>query len=203
MRRRNAISGKTRGGKTRQTRGKPRTHKIARDSTRTVPISKHHRAPRPSSLSLKQLKTRADVLAAHADMMLNPKLPASQAAEGRGVETRDLWRYMPKAFKKDAGGRIRAIADRYMRRMEVFGPDGPVFIKIKGSNARNKIARYRNDVFSFLGGDRYALDKWEGVTIQGHKLLTDPRILRMQGEQGNLPEHFGSEQVIPYSGGAA
>lgn len=135
--------------------------------------------------------------------MLNPKLTASQAAKGRGVGTRDLWTYIPKAFKKDASGRIRAIADRYVRRMEVPGPDGPIVIKIKGSNARNKIARFRNDVFSFLGGNRFALDKWKGVTIQGHPLLTDLRIIRLLGEQDNLPEHFGSEQIIPYSGGAA
>jgi hypothetical protein len=136
-------------------------------------------------------------------MMLNPSLPASQAAKGRGVETRDFWTYTPKAFKKDASGRIRAIADRYVRRMEVPGPDGPIIIKIKGSSARNKIARFRNDFFSFLGGDRSALDKWDGVTVHGHKLLTDRRIVRMLGEQDNLPEHFGSEQIIPYSGGAA
>jgi hypothetical protein len=63
--------------------------------------------------------------------------------------------------------------------------------------------RYRNDVFRFQGGDLTALDKWDGVTIQGHKLLTDRQTLRRQGVEDNLPEHFGSEQVIPYSGGSA
>jgi len=87
--------------------------------------------------------------------------------------------------------------------MEVPGPDGPVIIKIKGSKARNDIARYRNDVIAFQGGDLTALDKWRGVTVQGHELLTDLKILRTLGEQDNLPEHYGSEQVIPYSGGAA
>jgi len=55
----------------------------------------------------------------------------------------------------------------------------------------------------FSGGDRSALDKWDGVTIQGHKLFTDRQVLQRQGEEENLPEHFGSEQVIPYSSGAA
>jgi hypothetical protein len=87
--------------------------------------------------------------------------------------------------------------------MEVPGPDGPVVIKIRGSKARSEIARYRNDVFRFQGGDLTALDKWRGVTVQGHKLLTDPKILQALGEQDNLPENFGSEQVIPYSGGTA
>jgi hypothetical protein len=136
-------------------------------------------------------------------MLRDRNLTASQAARDNGVTVRDFWKYIPKAFKKDSGGRIHAIADRYVRRMEVPGPDRPIVIKIKGSNARNKIARFRDDVFRFLGGNGSALDKWQGVTIQGHKLLTDPRIIRVLGEQGNLPEHFGSEQVIPYSGGAA
>jgi hypothetical protein len=176
-----------------------------RSRAKSVPgkISKRYRAPRPSSLSLKQLKTRADVLAAHSDMMLNPKLTASQAASDNGVNVRDFWRYIPKAFTKDSSGRIRAISDRYVRRLEIPGPDGPILIRIRGSKAKGEFARFRNDFFRVLGGDRSALDKWRGVTIQGHKLLTDPRIVRMLGEQDNLPEHFGSEQVIPYSGGAA
>jgi hypothetical protein len=33
--------------------------------------------------------------------------------------------------------------------------------------------------------------------------VTDAEILRRLGEADNLPEHFGSEQVIPYSGGTA
>lgn len=116
---------------------------------------------------------------------------------------RDFWTYIPKAFKKDASGPIRAVPDRYIRRMEIPGEDGPILIKVRGSRARNDVARFRNDVFAFLRGDAKALDKWKGVRIQGHELLTDPRMIRLLGEQENLPEHFGSEQVIPYSGGAA
>jgi hypothetical protein len=143
------------------------------------------------------------VLAAHADMMRDRDLSASRAARDNGVTIRDLWKYTPKAFTKDANGRVRAVADRYVRRMEVPGPDGPIVVKVRGSKAASEWARFRNDVFSFLGGDGSALDKWKGVKIQGHELLTDTRIIRLLGEQDNLPEHFGSEQVIPYSGGAA
>ena len=168
----------------------------------SIQRSKRYRAPRLSSLSPEQLKTRADVLAAHSDMLRDRNLTASQAAQGRGVTTRDIWTYIPKAFKKDASGRIRAIADRYVRRMEIPGADGPIVIKIRGSRARSEVARFRNDVFDFLRGDATVLDKWKGVKIQGHELLTDPRIIRILGEQDNLPEHFGSEQVIPYPGGA-
>lgn len=164
-------------------------------------LSERYRAPRPSSLSPAQLKKRADVLAAHSDMMRSPELTASQAARDNGVTVRDFWIYAPKAFKKDSSGRIRAVADRYVRRMEIPGPDGPELVKVRGSKARNEFAKYRNDVFRFLAGDSRALDKWDGVTIQGHKLFTDRQVLLKQAEQDNLPEHFGSEQVIPYSGG--
>ena len=164
-------SGKGSSGARKQTRphsivlGTARSHKIARDRSRAAPISKRYRAPRPSSLSEGELQTRADVLAAHADMLRDQKLTASQAAKERGVTTDDLWKYIPKAFKKDARGRIRAVADRYVRRMEIPGPSGPELIKVKGSKARNEFARYRNDVFRFQGGDLTALDKWDGVTI--------------------------------------
>jgi hypothetical protein len=135
-------------------------------------------------------------------MLRDRKLTASQAARDNGVRIRDFWKYIPKAFKWDSRGRIRAVADRYVRRMEVPGPDGPVVIKIRGSKARSDVARFRNDVFDFLKGDAGALDKWKGVKIQGHELLTDPRMIQLLGEQDNLPEHFGSEQIIPYSSGA-
>ena len=170
--------------------------------SRSVQPAKRNRAPRPSSLSPRQLRTRADVLAAHSDMMRDPSLTASKAARNNGVAVSDFWKYIPKAFKKDSGGRIRAVADRYLRRMEIPGPDGPIVIKIRGYKAKTEVARFRNDVFRFLGGDQFALDKWRGVSIQGHELLTDTDIIRLLGEQENLPEHFGSEQVIPYSGGA-
>lgn len=134
-------------------------------------------------------------------MLRDRNLTASQAARDNGVSVRDFWKYIPKAFKKDASRRIRAVADRYVRRMEIHGPNGPELIKVKGSKARNEFARYRNDVFRYLAGDLTALDKWDGVTIQGHRLFTDRQILQKQGEQDNLPEHFGSEQVIPYSAG--
>ena len=183
--------------------GSGRSGKTARDRSPAIPISKGYRPPRPSSLTVEQLKARADVLAAHSDMLRDRNLTASQAARDNGVTVRDFWKYIPKAFKKNSSGRIRAVADRYVRRMEIPGPDAPILIKIKGSKAKSEVARFRNDVFRFLQGDRTALDKWRGVTIQGHKLLTDPKILQTLGEQENLPEHFGSEQVIPYSGGAA
>jgi len=179
-----------------------RSGKSARGRSRTT-TPRHYRAPRPSSLSPAELKKRGDALAAHADMLRNRKLTASQAAKDWGVKVTDFWKYIPKAFNKDARGRIRAVADRYMRRLEIPGPDGPIVIKVRGSKARGEFARFRNDVFRFLAGDRSAIDKWQGVSIQGRELLTDPQILQTLGDQENLPEHFGSEQVIPYSGGAA
>jgi hypothetical protein len=143
------------------------------------------------------------VLAAHSDMLRDHNLTASQAARDNGVSVPDFWKYTPSAFQKDSRGRIRAVADQYLRRMEIPGPDGPILIKVRGSKAKGQFARFRNDFFRALGGDVSALNKWEGVTIQGHELLTDLRIVRALGEQGNLPEHFGSEQIVPYSGGPA
>jgi hypothetical protein len=190
------VRHKKRKRQTRPTKG-------AQDRSHAAPLSRRYRAPRPSSLSPHQLKVRADALGAHADMLRDRKLTASQTAKKHGVSVRDFWKYVPKAFKKDSSGRILAIPDRYVRRLEIPGPDGPVLIKIRGSKARSDVSRFRNDVFEFLRGDASALDKWKGVKIQGHELLTDPRIIQLLGEQDNLPEHFGSEQVIPYSGGPA
>lgn len=124
-------------------------------------------------------------------MLRDPKLRAKQAAKDHGVSVRDFWKFIPKAFKRDSTGRVRAIPDRYVRRFEIPGLDGPILIKIKGSKARSDAARFRNDFFAYLGGDVHALDKWKNVKIQGHELPTDPKIVRNLGEQRNVPEHFG------------
>jgi hypothetical protein len=189
-------------GRQKVTRNKVASN--ARHKTRSKNIlAQGYRAPRPSSLSIDQLKTRSRVFAAHRDMLRDRSLTAKQAARDNGVTVSDFWKYIPKAFKKDSSGRLRAIADHYLRRLEIPGRDGPIVVKVRGSKAASELARFRNDVFRFLAGERTALDKWKGVSVQGHELLTDPRIIELLGEQGNLPEHFGSEQIIPYYGATA
>jgi len=70
-------------------------------------------------------------------MLRDRNLTASQAARDNGVSVRDFWKYIPKAFKKDSKGRILAVADRYLRRMEIPGPNKPVVVKVRGSKARS------------------------------------------------------------------
>src|SRR4051794_23643113 len=115
-------------------RKRPQTRRVRR----TDSVSHRYRAPRPASLSAGRLKIRADVLAAHSDMMRDRNLSASCAARDNGVTIRDFWKYIPKAFKKNSGGRIRAVVDQYVRRMEIPGPDGPVVVKIKGYKAKTE-----------------------------------------------------------------
>src|SRR5262249_8982521 len=122
-----------------------RTKSSVARSTRTG----KSRARRPSSLSARELKKRAAVLAAHSDMMRDRNVSAFRAAKNNGVTIRDYWEYIPKAFKKDSTGRIRAVADRYLRRMEIPGPDGPIVVRIRGFKAKTEMARFRNDFFSY------------------------------------------------------
>src|SRR6516165_5267149 len=90
---------------------RPRARKTNRTNSSVARSARtgKSRAPSPSSLSPAELKVRGDALAAHADMQFDPTLTASKAAKGRGVSIPDLWKYIPKAFEKDAGGKIRAV----------------------------------------------------------------------------------------------
>src|SRR5690242_4357217 len=121
-------------------KGTRQSGKTAKKRSQIPPLSRQYRAPRPSSLSASQLKIRADALGAHADMLRDRKLTASQAAKEHGVSLRDFWRFIPKAFKKDSRGRILPIPDRYVRRLYIPGPDGPILIKIRGSKARSDVS---------------------------------------------------------------
>lgn len=68
-----------------------------------------------------------------------------------------------------------------------------------GSKAASEAARYKADINRLLRGDRHAMDKWDGRTIGGVELVTDPKILIDQARKDLLPYSL----YRSLSGGAA
>jgi len=139
----------------------------------------------PRSERQKEARTRA--LRALAAMRHGDSL--SRAARDNGVTIRTIKRYAGSALEQDRpGGRIRATKnDRLVRYLQIPGPDGPRDVTVRGSKAASEFANYKAAINRLLRGDRHALDRWHGKTIQGIQLVTDPETLVDQARKEILP----------------
>jgi hypothetical protein len=113
----------------------------------------------------------------------------SHAARDNGVTPRTIKRYAGSALVQDRpGGRIRATkSDRLVRYLQIPGTDGARDVTVRGSKAASEFANYKAAINRLLRGDRHALDRWHGKTIQGIQLVTDPKILVEQARKEILP----------------
>jgi hypothetical protein len=113
----------------------------------------------------------------------------SRAARENGVTVRTVQRYVGRALVQDRpGGRIRATkSDRLVRYLQIPGPDGPKDVTVRGSKAASEFANYKAAINRLLRGDRQALARWHGKTIQGIPLITDTKTLVEQARKEILP----------------
>lgn len=125
----------------------------------------------------------------------------SRAARDNGVTIRTVKRYVSSALVQDRpGGRIRATeSDRLLRYLQIPGPNGPREITVRGSKAASKFATYKASINRLLRGDRNAMARWQGKSIAGVELITDPKILIDQARKEILPYSL----YRSLSGGAA
>jgi hypothetical protein len=147
----------------------------------------------------RSVSARDRSLHALADMRHGASI--SQAARDRGVTTRTIKKYVGSALLQDRpGGRIRPTrSDRFIRYLQIPGPDGPVEIRAHGSKEATEVARYKAAVNRFLGGDRKALAPWRGKKIAGVQLVTDRKTLKGLAKDEQLPYSL----YRSLSGGAA
>lgn len=113
----------------------------------------------------------------------------SKAARENGVTPRTIKRYLGSALVQDRpGGRIRATkSDRFVRYLQIPGPDGPREIDVRGSKAASQFANYKAAINRLLRGDRDAMAAWHGAKIAGIELITDTKTLVEQARKEILP----------------
>jgi hypothetical protein len=113
----------------------------------------------------------------------------SKAARDNGVSPRTIKRHVGSALVQDRpGARIRAAkSDRFVRYLQIPGPNGPRDIDVRGSRTASRFAKYKADINRLLRGDRHAMDKWHGKKIAGIELVTDPKLLVSQARKDILP----------------
>jgi hypothetical protein len=77
--------------------------------------------------------------------------------------------------------------DRRRRSMLIPTPHGTTPVVIRGSEQASQLGRYMSAVGQFLkSGKTDALEEFEGQSIAGHKLITDPDALSSLAQAGEL-----------------
>jgi len=159
------------------------------------------RTTRRSGPSLRKLPSRsreARNRALHALTAIRHGASLAQAAKAEGVGQRTIRKYVGSALRQDhVGGRVRAVArDRFTRYLQIPGPDGPIQVTVKGSKEATELAAYVSARATFLrSGDESFLRRFRGKRIGGHALVTDPKILTTQAEQGESFDQLYSSLV--------
>jgi len=176
----------------------PRKRKIqtARPKGSPKSLSSHRSTPALAKLSARSKEARNRAL--HALTAIRRGTSLAEAAKSEGVSQRTILKYVGSALRQDhAGGRIRAVPrDRFTRHLQIPGPDGPIQITVKGNKEATELAAYVSARAAFLrSGDESALRRFLGKKIGGHILVTDPKLLTAQAEQGESFDQLYSSLV--------
>jgi DNA-binding CsgD family transcriptional regulator len=160
------------------------------------PKSKNRSTAPLAKLSARSNESRNRAL--HALTAMRHGASLADAAKSEGVSQRTIRKYVGSALRQDhVGGRIRAVPrDRFTRYLQIPGPDGPIQVTVKGSKDATELAAYVSARAAFLrSGDESLLRRFDGKKIGGHALVTDPKILTSQAEQGESFDQLYSSLV--------
>ncbi len=101
----------------------------------------------------------------------------------------------PRTVRKYVGAELRGLGrrrrptktDRRQREMLVPTPEGPTAVTIQGSPDASRLGKYMSAVGKYLRtGETDALEEFEGQSIAGHFLITDPEQLSSLAQAGAL-----------------
>ena len=108
--------------------------------------------------------------------------------QGYRVHPRTVRKYLASELQGLTDGRTQPTrADRRRRDMLVPTSRGTIPVVIQGSRQASQLGRYMSAVGRYLRtGNTEALDKFQGQSIAGHPLITDPEVLSSLAQAGAL-----------------
>ena len=112
----------------------------------------------------------------------------SEAAKAEEIDPRTVRKYLGGELRRVENGRTEPTkTDRRYRQMLIPTSRGAVPALIRGSQKASQLGRYMSAVGKFLRtGDTDALEEFEGQTIAGRQLITDPDVLSSLAQAGAL-----------------
>jgi hypothetical protein len=169
---------------------KSRSNRRVRSKRKT--ISK----PRPRRLRLSVLKTSRQISTyqralAVVARMRREKLSLYKASRIERIKSATVLRYVGNAVHRSGHGKPwkPTKSDRLGATMTVLTAQGPMFVVVKGSTERTRLARYDIALRKWRAGEDGAekeLLVFQGQTVGGQVLITDPDLLIQLEEAGQL-----------------
>jgi hypothetical protein len=151
-------------------------------------------------LTARQRKIREKAL--HAIARSRRKgIPLRIAAREEGVSMRSVAKYVPAAIKRDKSGvQVATKGDRYRRNMTLPSPLGDIPISVYSSREASLLTKYRLALAEYARtGDEQILRPFQGQTVNGNVLVTDPgQLIGMLGAG-----EFRPDRLYAAIGGAA
>ena len=104
------------------------------------------------------------------------------------IDPRTVKKYLSAELRGLSQGEIQPTrADRRRRNMLIPTSHGATPVVVRGSQEASQLGRYMSAVGHYLKtGDTDALQEFEGQSIGGHRLITDPSTLNHLAEAGSL-----------------
>lgn len=115
--------------------------------------------------------------------------PLNAAAREEHMDPRTVHKYLRGELRgKGASGRTNPTkSDRRTRRMLIPTALGASPVKVRGSKQASHLGKYMSAVGQYLRtGDTEALKEFDGRTISGNPLITDPQTLTTLAQAGSL-----------------
>jgi hypothetical protein len=136
-------------------------------------------------------KAIARVHAAHAKaLMTRPGLSLPEAARLADTTPRDVLEHFGRWIRRDPRtGRLVALPDDEVFRMQIISTKGVVEADVRGSSERSRIYWHGRAIDRALDpavGDIDGLHEFDGVKISGHTLETDPETLEELWLEGEI-----------------
>ncbi len=115
----------------------------------------------------------------------------SQAARAEHTKPATVRKYLRSQFRQDAPGKPwkPTKSDRLTAHMTVLTPLGPTTVTVRGSRERTRLGHYDAALRKWrLGepGAASALAAFDGLTVGGHTLITDLKLLATLEDAGEL-----------------
>jgi len=114
--------------------------------------------------------------------------PLTAAAREERIDPRTVRKYLGTELKGREHGRLRPSKnDKRSRRMLVPTASGVSPVKVRGSKQASLLGKYMSAVGQYLrSGDTESLKNFEGKSISGNPLITDPETLTALAQAGSL-----------------
>jgi hypothetical protein len=108
------------------------------------------------------------------------------AAADAGTTPATVRRHAAAALQRNGRTYRATKSDRIARKLSVLTADGLQVVTVRGSNKAAEVGRHWNAVQRHLAGHPDALSAFEGKTVAGLTLATDPATVDAFGRTGEL-----------------